>query len=155
MYINVLFTSVRQTENSTVYIMILLTEDADGPVGFTARTSGDVTYDADDVIQFTNVLTNFGDHYDADTGIFLCPYDGIYMFFTTLLGEGTNVAGHMIRSRTTLSVAHSHTISNSASNFAITDCSMGDKVWIRQYHDNDIVHGGTACSFSGFLLHKY
>ena len=64
-----------------VHVYACILEDTNEIVGFTATHSSDVVYFTDDVIQFPNIATNYGDYYNAETSIFICPRDGMYAFF--------------------------------------------------------------------------
>jgi hypothetical protein len=37
---------------------------------------------------FTNVITNYGDNYDASSGVFTAPFNGIYQFIITISATG-------------------------------------------------------------------
>ena len=124
-------------------------------VSFTARPSGDVMYNTGDVIQFVHIVSSSGGYYNRETGIFICPYDGMYVFFSTLLSSETDLIAH-ITLDTAISVAmRSMSISNSASNLIFTECLRGTKVWVRQGSSVDTVSGNRGTSFSGYLLQRY
>ena len=138
-----------------VHVYACILEDTNEIVGFTATHSSDVVYFTDDVIQFPNIVTNSGDYYNAETGIFICPRDGMYAFFSTILGAGTDTLAYITLDTTDLVAMRSHSISNSASNLVFTECLGGTKVWVRQAYDYHIVDGYRGTAFSGYLLQRY
>ena len=136
-------------------MLVLVSEDNNEIAGFTARVSGSVAYNENDVIQFPAVYTSYGGYYNPDTSIFTCPYDGIYLFFSSLLGDGTNTWGQIMRESSYLVAMGSNAESSSASNMVITECLRGEKVWVRQRHDGDAIDGDAPSTFSGYLLQRY
>ena len=132
-----------------------IADDPDEMVSFTARHNGDETFNKDDVIQFATIVTNYGNYYNRETSIFICPHDGMYLFFSSLVGEGTDVLGHMALDTMDLVGMQSYSISNSASNLVFTECLRGTKVWVRQVNDGDVVGAYLGTSFSGYLLQRY
>ena len=142
-------------ENLNSHRVLYLAEDIDEPVGFTARISEDLTYNAGDVIQFPYTgVGNFGSYFNTQTGIFVCPYDGIYMFYTNIRSDSTGVNSRMLRDSVILTNMYSPNPAT-RSNMAVTECLKGQKMWIEnQVDDYDIV-GGLTSTFSGFSLHRY
>ena len=138
-----------------VGLLFLVSEDINEVVGFTAHMESTTTFNRDDVIQFPDISSNFGNYYNSQTGIFLCPYDGVYIFFSSLFGEGSDVAGQIRRDLTGFSSTVSEVEFTSGSNMAVMDCMRGQKVWMRQQLDNDVYFGASRCTFSGYLLHRY
>ena len=136
------------------------------PVGFTAHASEDREYPSDEIIQFDDVQSNFGGHYNATTCTFLCPDHGIYLFSvhfnayqgnymyieivrdSTVLGE----AMALDRTRDGAYVYYSH-----ASALVIVDCEAGEEVWARSgaVTDSHLLGGSRYSQFSGYLLHRY
>ena len=146
---------VVSTTGNTGYACVA--EDESEVVGFTARTvGGSSTYNTDDVIQFNTVIANYGGYYNSETSIFICPDDGIYMFFCTILSGSTDTHAYITRNSDIedLVSLDSNSISNSASNFVLTECLRGDKMWMRQGLDAKIVYGYLGTTFSGYLLHR-
>ena len=50
------------------------------------NNSGPFLVDTD--LTFTHVITNYGSHYDPDTGYYFAPYKGIYQFIVTISATG-------------------------------------------------------------------
>ena len=124
-------------------------------MGFTARATETRAYTEDDIIQFPVAMTNFGNYFNNDTGVFLCPHDGVYLFFSSLFGAGSDVSGAIRRDRTHFTTVVSEVENTLASNMAIVNCMRAQKVWIGQFTGNDTVHYGQRTTFSGYLLHRY
>ena len=53
---------------------------SDSPVAFTATLSVPQSVVEGDAVVYDNVVSNLGNSYDPNTGAFLCPSDGAYMF---------------------------------------------------------------------------
>ena len=121
-----------------------MTEDVSEPVTFTARAGHDVAYTTDNLIQFPVTVTNIGGYYNNVTSIFLCPYDGIDMFFTALLTEDTNFNGRVKRQSAPLLGFHTFDVSESVWNLAVAECFTGQKVWVRNHNDDYFIKGHTA-----------
>ena len=130
------------------------TEDVAEPVGFTARATETLTYNVDDVIQFPATISNFGGYYNPASGLFTCPYDGIYMFFSSIRSDDTDIICYIYKETSRLGQIFSLYSSATASNLVITDCSRGERVWVRQDGNNDVIMGTRASTFSGFLLYR-
>ena len=124
------------------------------PVGFTAMTTDTLTYNEDDVIEFPLAMSNFGGYYNPASGLFTCPYDGIYMFFNSIRSDSSDVDCYMHRESSIL--LHMFSLRDaSRSNLVITRCNRGERVWARQQYDNYVIEGSHSTMFSGFLLYKY
>ena len=55
-----------------------------GPTAFTVYGE-DSTYEFEgQSLQFPNVITNTGDHFDVGSGVFICPTSGLYLFYSAL-----------------------------------------------------------------------
>ena len=124
-------------------------------VGFTACTSEEIIYNIDDVIQFPSIESNFGTYYNGQTGIFLCPYDGVYMFFCSVVGAGVWPGAKLMREVSNMIGMEADVSSTSASNTVISECLRGQRVWVRQRYDDEAVDCCDRSAFSGYLLHRY
>ena len=58
--------------------------DVTGPVGFTAHVPNNMNVVTYEVIGFTEVVSNFGGHFNPATSSFVCPDHGVYMFSMTI-----------------------------------------------------------------------
>ena len=108
-------------------------------------------------------MTNIGNHYDPITGRFTCPWTGVYLFSLTITSENNFYAvidivkeGNMLVS----AIGDDFDLIQ-GSNFVITECIAGERVWsackfenscVLFLNDDDIRR---YSSFSGYLLQKY
>ena len=53
-------------------------ENLDEAVGFSAYSTVTRTFDDEDIVIFDEVLSNFGQYFDLESNIFVCPFNGIY-----------------------------------------------------------------------------
>lgn len=129
---------------------------ADGFVAFTASNTERAVINAGDIIVFDRITTNYGNHYNSDTGIFTCPYDAYYIFFTSLISDpGERMAGSLVVNGEVLVRVHSkdETLLDQASNLVVTYCGFGQQVWVEGVIDGDVIDDwGLGSTFSGVLL---
>lgn len=55
---------------------------------FAALQNNTGPFKQDKDLIFTQVITNYGDNYDANTGVYTAPFNGIYQFFITISATG-------------------------------------------------------------------
>ncbi|XP_033113136.1 complement C1q tumor necrosis factor-related protein 7-like [Anneissia japonica] len=109
-------------------------------------------------MKYPLVITNFGNHYNKETGKFVCQHPGIYVFqFTSGSSSSDNIATS-IKKNGQFIVSSLETGSgyNSGSNMVVLDLVANDEVWTEPtsadynyYFSNVYIY----CSFSGFLLY--
>ena len=56
-------------------------------VAFTAYATTTRSYSTGSIIDFPYAVTNIGSHYDTSSGIFTCPYDGLYLFTIHVMSD--------------------------------------------------------------------
>ena len=123
-------------------------------VGFTVGVTSSSTW-AGDILVFPHNVTNTG-HYNTQTGKFLAPRDGMYVFFVVVVSNIKNdlrvdiVRDGNSKVRTDL---HSDDHHQTASNLAVLMLEKGDLVWVKRsdgkgYHSTNPPY----ITFSGFLL---
>ena len=66
--------------SSIPYISVFITDDDLGPVGFSAYANSSEVYDDGELVVFSGVISNIGNHYNPATSKFICPYNGLYLF---------------------------------------------------------------------------
>ena len=139
---------------------LLLDDHQTAPVGFTAYATVERQYDFGDLVIFDAISTNIGNYYNADTSIFTCPCNGLYMFsfsFNVYIDSSHMYADIMIASQ---NVAGAFGVNrySSASALAVTECDVGQTVWVQctadySYMDGHNIH--PTSHFSGVLLQAY
>lgn len=105
------------------------------------------------------VITNEGNGYSTETGIFTCPKEGFYLFFITGKQSGFDAMYHgMTVTLVVNGVAVIYAVGTSyhegqnlqSSNAVVKYLVAGDQVWVRP---GGLVEGDSkATSFSGILL---
>lgn len=129
-------------------------------VGFSARLGGHVNDMAPwSTLVFNGVLTNIGNAYSGQTGIFTVPMHGVYIFYAHILGSARNLEMCLQKNGENIMFMYSHGPANSYggdSNMAVLNLVKGDTVKVvkhgpwgtKPYY----VHAAWS-SFSGFLLY--
>ena len=126
-------------------------------VGFSAFSSATMDYDQGATVGFDSVVSNVGGFYNADTGIFTCPTDGLYSFSVSAESDFDYYATlDIIRNGNVLLSMHAVYYDHDQSSItAITECLVFDSVYIQCGEDNSQVKGGRRSSFSGVLITPY
>lgn len=108
---------------------------------------------------FKNIITNFGNHYSQETGIFTAPVNGVYYF---------RFSGHAQASRTMAMTLHKNNerifsvydqqqdISGNASNGVTLELVQGDQVYMKLWSGKQIFDDlENHSTFSGFLVFPF
>ncbi|XP_033103401.1 uncharacterized protein LOC117106160 [Anneissia japonica] len=109
-------------------------------------------------IKYPLIITNFGNHYNKETGKFVCQHPGIYIFqFASLSSNNNNIVTSIMKNgQRILSSFESGSDYKSVSNMVVLDLVANDEVWTEPLSTNyNYYHSNvnTYCSFSGFLLY--
>ncbi|XP_033095820.1 complement C1q and tumor necrosis factor-related protein 9B-like isoform X1 [Anneissia japonica] len=110
-------------------------------------------------MKYPLIITNFGNHYNKETGKFVCQHPGIYVFqFTSgSTGVSNNILTSIMKNGQRILSAHeSGSGYKSASNMVVLDLVANDEVWtepLSTNHNNYFSNSIIYCSFSGFLLY--
>ncbi|KAL4226942.1 hypothetical protein ACF0H5_014919 [Mactra antiquata] len=115
---------------------------------------------ATSVFNFNHDLSNVGGAFDASTGHFIAPYNGLYgvslSVHTTasyyirmeLVADGHSIlkvqTGHSSRKQI-----------NQGTNFVIANLTKGDEVWPRYIAGSGYLYGNNVPTFSAYLLHQF
>uniref|UniRef100_A0AAY4DGS0 C1q domain-containing protein n=1 Tax=Denticeps clupeoides TaxID=299321 RepID=A0AAY4DGS0_9TELE len=135
-----------------------------GPSGETVGHGGYVAFYAalkeqfskDDILKFTDVITNLGGGYDSSTGKFTCPSPGVYHFSYRVMKMGSRLKTELVLNTVVASAAAVDRLnSETAANSAVLKLNKGDQVFVRlQSSDGTLVDTVNRYStFSGHLLH--
>ncbi|KAK3588168.1 hypothetical protein CHS0354_012233 [Potamilus streckersoni] len=111
-------------------------------------------------IEYDGVLTNEGNVYNAHTGIFTCPQDGLYLTFFVTTINNQSVWVQLMVDDVNVSDAVSYSLRDSqddqGGNVAILRLRMGQSVWTStHYHGDSILVANTEfqhMTFSGVRL---
>ena len=135
-------------------------------IGFHARLAAEKIFNRAEVVKFATVDTNEGSGYDATTGKFTAPEDGMYFFTVMHACKSHKYTTWYIKSSKddtvyamALADAQGSAQSASASASAVIKLSRGDKVFV---HHHDASNGSTDDSvrcdthtcptFSGYAI---
>ena len=135
-----------------------VSEDVDTLAAFSARLSDDQTFSQGEVLQFDVTLSNLGGYYQADNGVFICPYHGTYAFSVSILTTRSGFAsGALYIDGTRYTTAWAHVAESThshASNMVVATCPDGGQVYVQPEGDSS-VRGDQYSAFAGFLLQRY
>ena len=102
-------------------------------------------------------MANLGGYYQADNGVFICPYSGTYAFsFSFLSTEGDQAAGALYIDGTQYARAWGddpETWSH-GSNMFVASCSAGSQVYVQAYGASSFL-ASYYTVFAGFILQRY
>lgn len=122
-------------------------------LGFSAVLESSKTFLKGEKVTFDKVLTNIGDGYDPNTGMFTASTTGLYQFSTTIKAKTDDdkvSCFFKVNSQLRIRVFGSR----GGAVGAVTDVmplSVGDKVYIEMWEDGSI-SGSSFSSFSGHLI---
>ncbi|OWF36044.1 complement C1q-like protein 4 [Mizuhopecten yessoensis] len=145
--------SVRQLKNT-----LTKRQDLNQKIGFTAKLTQIVSHlNNHQTIVFDHVLTNIGQAYDPATGIFTCPYSGLYEFAATVVsnGDNKNLDAEIVQGGKRVARLHSTIYGyDQGTQVVIVRCVEGDHVWVRHFGsaDTPVLPAGYSI-FAGHLIH--
>ena len=134
-------------------------------VAFTSYASVPRYYDDQDIILFDSIITNIGNHYNAATSNFVCPFHGVYSisvsFYSGISGylyidimrdDELIISGYADYEPTDAPILRTHGMIS-----VVIECNIGQLVWVRCGGNNDYMAGGgnIKSHFTGFLLHRF
>ena len=125
------------------------------PVAFHAELDKTVTIRTARVLFMKNIITNIGDGYNGQTGVFTAPVSGTYCFMATANPgkEGAVSRFEMILDDQCIAYIWSKDYTSCSCHTAVK-VSAGQKVFLRTYDDEEPYQfcGPGPTSFSGMLL---
>lgn len=108
-------------------------------------------------IIYDRIITNVGDHYSPNSGIFTVPRDGLYQFFLSANVLASHyivlelvVDGNLIDDMLA-SALHGNDTQVGADMWVL-ELKEGSEVWVRTLHAGE-VRGDCHTTFTGVLLH--
>ncbi|XP_077366891.1 complement C1q tumor necrosis factor-related protein 3-like [Festucalex cinctus] len=135
-------------------------EAAKAPVSFAAAlvTTSDWThqgpFDTETNLVFKNVITNVGNGYDSNTGIFTAPVRGLYfiLFNGNVGNSGTLNAAVMKNGINMFAIYDSQGTFSSATNGMPLILEQGDKLWVTMWANKSVFDQSRLSTFSGYLI---
>ncbi|KAL4218289.1 Complement C1q-like protein 3 [Mactra antiquata] len=136
-----------------------------GGVAFTAYLAHDVDPGRKQTIKFDKVITNDGNGYNNNTGIFTCPEDGVYLFSFFLGQRGAHDGSMQMSAELVVNnnvmvtgvVETQHVYQDlQGGNMAVVRLNLGDAVWVESVFDGHHVEGSQTLrltTFSGVYLY--
>lgn len=111
-------------------------------------------FNADITLIFKRVVTNVGNGYNSNTGIFTAPTKGVYFFsFTGCVGSSGQVNAALVKNSELLfALFDSRGTNGCASNSVTVQLEVGDTVFVRLWRGNSIFDQSRLSTFTGFLL---
>ncbi|XP_014882103.1 heavy metal-binding protein HIP-like isoform X2 [Poecilia latipinna] len=108
---------------------------------------------------YTRVITNLGNAYNQNTGIFVAPVGGMYYFsFFYHAGGGHKVRLLLMKNNEHVLESSDHKTLNDGAdnggNAAFVELQQGDQVYVQLHPDTHVFGGSHTTTFSGFLLHQ-
>ena len=130
------------------------------PVSFSAFSKEMKQYDYNELVIFSGVINNIGNHYDPDNSTFTCPYNGLYIFSVNVNAYSSYemVAAIEKDDEYLVEAWASDNGYSQAAAFTVTECNVGQKVLVRGGSGNNCMDGdgGRRHSvFTGALLYAY
>ncbi|MCJ8743651.1 hypothetical protein PDJAM_G00096580 [Pangasius djambal] len=128
-----------------------------GPVAFYAALKED--FGKEDILKFSTVMTNLGDHYDSSTGTFTCKFAGVYYFSYHIVKNGLSLRADLVLNDNKIvasAVAVDALHTDTASNSAVLQLRDGDRVYVRLNKSDSTLKGtqNLFSTFSGHLLYE-
>ena len=137
-------------------------ENLDAPVAFNAYSTVSRQYGDYELVTFDATFLNYGEHFQINNSVFICPVDGLYAFALNVVSsEGsTFIAGRIMIDNvmfTGFYTGEDEINPEAGSAFDIMECFKGQRVWVRTNSGSPYSLSGEIgrSSFSGFLLYSY
>ncbi|PVD24373.1 hypothetical protein C0Q70_14854 [Pomacea canaliculata] len=129
-------------------------------VGFTVRFSADpvTNVGANAIYQFNNVITNVGNGYNHQTGVFTAPVAGLYAFHLNIMGTNESPAVHLAIEKEGPEVIGHAWAEGSTDNYdqgsttVVVSMQQGQQAWVRHQGGNTHIRGSNWSAFTGLLV---
>ncbi|XP_033738628.1 complement C1q-like protein 4 isoform X2 [Pecten maximus] len=124
-------------------------------VAFMATRQANLTHlSRHQTIVFEDASVNVHHAYNNNTGVFTCPFTGLYEFATTIVsaGEQRNLNFEMMIDTMRIAYVHATLYEyDMGTQVAVAHCNQGQHVFLRQDKGSFGLPGG-FCTFSGHLI---
>ena len=154
-----------QANYSADYMQVFydcISNENTGPVAFTAKVPNSYSDLSTTVVRFTQILTNFGGHFNSKTSSFVCPFDGVYLFFTHICTRNDYLRTEL---RKGADDVLTYTISmnelGGAENIVcgsptiVSECYSGETVYVTTDSSGLIFSDFDLTLFTGALLYRF
>lgn len=127
-------------------------------IGFTASVSSRSSSWNSGTLVFPEVITNVGNAYNPQTGVFTAPIGGDYVFFVNVQSYDTNsiyvdiVMNGVSKVRTMAYSYNGYDRDEAGPNLAVLTLQKEDRVWIKHHFGQGYYSDGHITTFSGFLI---
>nr|XP_057937040.1 complement C1q tumor necrosis factor-related protein 3-like [Doryrhamphus excisus] len=111
-------------------------------------------FNTDTTLVFKRVVTNVGNGYDVNTGIFTAPVKGIYfIIFTASVGNSGAMNAAVLKNGVNMfAVYDTRGTHGSATNGMTLELEAGDKLWVTLWVNKSTFDQSRLSTFSGFLI---
>jgi predicted metalloprotease len=132
-------------------------------VAFSAGASSGSVYRAHTNFIFNSIITNSGGQYNKQTGIFICPVDGTYLFSFTLADwlsltqSGMPAQANLYVGKKRITYAYTYVKKDYVwvTKTVVVPCKKGQQVRVQTQSECELASKGKHSStFSGVLLHQ-
>lgn len=139
------------------YTPLKLLVDVSTRIGFTATVSSSSSNWNSGTLVFPVVITNLGNGYDPNDGVFTAPTAGTYVFFVNIISYSTKTVSVKIilngrKKIDSLAQSENTNAYNSGSNLVVLPLHKADRVWVSYNYGTGYYGGYPMTSFSGFLI---
>ena len=115
---------------------------------------------------FHDVTQNIGNGYNSNSGIFICPMEGLYSFSMTILSfRLKTIETELVLNGQNILRVYSGSsdanVYNAGTNTVLVKLNLGDQIWPRVYnnpgqnHDNIAIHGYGWSTLTGVLVKQF
>lgn len=121
---------------------------------FSAYATETVTYSLNLTVLFDEVLFDDGDFYNPQTGTYVCPQSGYYLFMFYVVSDSGERMQLMMEGEAYTATLHARS-ADQASNMMLFRCRIGNQVYVRNSASSARVQGHPTfpyTSFSGIML---
>ena len=107
---------------------------------------------------FPTVITNVGNGYNPNDGVFTAPMAGVYVFFVNVQSYTSQsiyvdiVLNGSTKARTMAYNGGGSEYYEAGPNLAVLSLQTGDRVWVKYYSGKGYYHDGPMTTFSGFII---
>ena len=133
---------LRQDDATSANGLVICTMDEDGIVRFPYQPIASLSHSAavnvsNTVLTSSNfydtIYINQGNHFNASTGRFTCPVDGVYRIYFRCSQNGNSLKTNvrLQKNGNTINEAYSNSTSDSVSSEAVDQCAAGDYLHIQ------------------------